>query len=735
TLHVDRPTPKADWSDGAISLLTEATAWPRGERVRRAGVSAFGISGSNAHIVVEETPLDAAPDAGTGPEPETLPVVPWVLSAKTPAALHAQARRLHTHLTTAQPEATPTQVAAALAHTRTHFDHRAALTGTTRAELLAGLAAFGAGHLPGNAVRGTAARARRTAFLFSGQGSQQVGMGSELAAAHPVFADALDGALTELDLHLELPLRQVMAAPDGTPEAELLHRTGWTQPALFALEVALYRLLESWGYTPDFLMGHSVGELSAAHVAGVLSLSDASTLVAARGRLMQALPEGGAMVALEATEDEVLEHLRGHDHLAVAAVNGPRSVVVSGAARPLADWLRPWQEQGRRTRRLHVSHAFHSPLMRPVLDELAAVASGLSYHAPTLPIVSNVTGDLADASALATPGYWVRHAERPVRFHDGVRRLEAAGVTAFLELGPSGVLTSMTRHALHDPAAAVLAPALDGHAPEPVALMTALAELHTHGACDLRALLPRAAARQVPLPTYAFQPRRHWIDVPQTVRSTDPGPSTDQAPSAPPAQEQPYPDGSAHQEQDVLDLVRTQAALVLGYEDGGRIDPDLTLLELGIDSLGAVRFQRRLASVTGLDLPATLLVDHPTTGALAEHLRPLLAPSDTSVTSDPAVTSGPADLLRDLHQRGRLTDAVALLQAAAADRPAFSTAERPGSPQDSVLVADGPAAPMVVCVPSFLAGSGPHQFARFAAGFARRPRMSALTLPGLGASP
>ncbi|MFJ3162603.1 type I polyketide synthase [Streptomyces kanasensis] len=819
TLHVDRPTSKADWSGGGVSLLTEAVPWPRGERVRRAGVSSFGISGSNAHVVVEEAPPDASAGAGEGPEPAALPVVPWVLSARTPAALRAQAGRLHTHLTTARPDATPLQVGAALAHTRARFDHRAVLTGTTRTELLAGLAAFGAGELPGNAVLGVAARSRKTVFLFSGQGSQQAGAGRGLAAAHPVFADALDAARAELDRHLDLPLRRVMDAPEGSAEAELLHRTGWTQPALFALEVALYRLVESWGFTPDFLMGHSIGELSAAHVAGVLSLADASALVAARGRLMQALPEGGAMVAVEATEDEVLRSLRGDDRLAVAAVNGPRSVVVSGATEPLAAWQRAWRERGRRTRRLRVSHAFHSPLMRPVLDELAAVAGSLSYRAPTVPIVSNVTGTLAEATDLTTPDYWVRHAERPVRFHDGVRRLEGAGVTAFLELGPGGVLTGMTRPCLRDPDAAVVVPALDGHAPEPAALMAALAELHTHGACgDLAALLPRDAARRVSLPTYAFQARRHWIDVPQTVRGTGPAPSADRADPAPGGQgpaDRDAPEAPGG-ERDVLGLVRTQMALVLGYEDGARIDPDLTLPELGIDSLGAVRFQRRLATVTGLALPATLLVDHPTPAALAEHLRPLLAPSDPSATPTPDATTpapdttsapdtaappkavtapgatsapsdapapgapnaadlsstsglssatgtsghpstpnaartshdpsrpdapapgagdGPAALLRDLHRRGRLGDAVPLLRTAAADLPTFTAADRPPGPPESVLVSDGPAAPAVVCVPSFLAGSGPHQFARFAAGFAHRPRMSALTLPGFGASP
>ncbi|MGW2473260.1 type I polyketide synthase [Streptomyces sp. NPDC001665] len=723
TLHVDRPTPKADWAGGGISLLTESVPWQRGERVRRAGVSSFGISGSNAHVVLEEAPLDA-PEAGA-PEPAVLPVVPWLLSARTPAALRAQARRLHAHLSTAYPEAAPADVAAALAHTRTHFDHRAAVTGTDRTELLSGLAEFGAGGLPGNTALGVAARAPKTAFLFSGQGSQRAGMGRELAAAYPVFAEALAEVRAALDPLLERPLHEVLDAPESAPEAELLHRTGWTQPALFAVEVALYRLVESWGFRPDFLLGHSVGELAAAHVGGVLSLADASALVAARGRLMQALPDGGAMVAVEATEDEVVESLRGRDRLAVAAVNGPRSVVVSGAGEPLTEWLRPWQEKGRRTRRLRVSHAFHSPLMRPALDELASVAAGLSYHAPKVPIVSNVTGTPADAAALATPGYWVRHAELPVRFHDGVRCLEDAGVTAFLELGPGGVLTSMARDCLRDPGPVALAPALDGRTPEPLSLMASLAELHTRGVSgDLAALLPPEAARRVPLPTYAFQPRRHWIDVRQTVRGTREETAAALAPVSPADA-----DGREASDlgQDALELVLAQAASVLGYEDGASIDPNLPLADLGIDSLGAVRLQRRLATVTGSDLPATLLVDHPTPAALAEHLRPLLA------TGSPR---GPAGLLRDLHRQGRLADAVPLLRAAAADRPVFAQAgARPPGPTGAVLLSDGPAAPAVVCVPSFLAGSGPHQFARFAAGFAHRPRMSALTLPGLGASP
>ncbi|MEV6766585.1 alpha/beta fold hydrolase [Streptomyces sp. NPDC051105] len=757
TLHVDRPTPRADWS-GGISLLTEAMPWPRGERVRRAGISSFGISGTNAHVVVEEAPDDQH-DADEG-EPAALPAVPWVLSARTPAALRDQARRLSTHLTapagtahadtsqadtadtapagttpagTTRPDVTPTEVGAALARTRARFEHRAAVIGAGRDELLAGLAAFGAGELPGNVVQGVAAREPRTAVLFSGQGSQRAGAGRELAAVHPVFADALDAACAELDRLLERPLREVMFATEGTPEAELLHSTGYTQPALFALEVALYRLVESWGFTPDFLMGHSVGELSAAHVAGVLSLADASALVAARGALMQALPEGGAMIAVQASEDEVRASLAGHEQMAVAAVNGPRSVVVSGAVDALADWELPWRERGRRTRRLRVSHAFHSPLMRPALGRLAEVAGGLTYRAPRIPIVSNVTGALADRAALTTPGYWVRHAERPVRFHDGTRALEKAGVTAFLELGPAGVLTGMARECLDAPSAAVLASALGGGGPEPVTLLTALAELHTHGAGgDLAALFPPAAERRVSLPTYAFQPRRHWIDVPQTV----PAPQPVDTGAAPRDRTPEEPTPSAP---DVLDLVLAQTALVLGLDGTTAVDADRTLLELGVDSLGAVRLQRRLSTATGLDLPATLLVDHPTPGAIADHLRPLIAqtaprPKDTAPAPVPPSPGPCTDLLRSAHARGELPAAVPWLRRAAAALPSFSSPDRLTAPVRPVLVSDGPAEPAVVCVPSFLAGSGPHQFARFAAGFRHRLRMSALTLPGFGAA-
>ncbi|MGA2166512.1 MAG: type I polyketide synthase, partial [Solirubrobacteraceae bacterium] len=531
TLNVDEPSGEIDWERGALALLIEEQPWPANGRRRRAGVSSFGISGTNAHVILEEAPRDAAqlaktPDAGDvdgeardGGELDEAqrrppPPLPWVLSGQGEEGLRAQASRLYGFLVDA-PELGAADVALSLT-ARAALEERAVVLSEDRERLIGGLEALAAeGYVDdlatGVVLRGSALGGR-AAFLFTGQGAQRAGMGRNLYNTYPVFAAAFDEVCAHLDEHLERPLREVVFGAEQTN----LDNTALAQPALFALEVALYRLIEGWGVRPDFLIGHSIGELAAAHVAGVFSLQDACRLVAARGRLMGALPEGGAMVAIAAPEDAVRESfsvLNGRERCVVlASVNAPGAVVVSGDEDAVLELQGVWDERGARTKRLRVSHAFHSPRMEGMLDELRQVAEEVVYEPPRIPLISNLTGGLAASEQLCTAEYWVRHARDPVRFADGVRWLLEEGVQSFLELGPDGTLSAMVGECVEGEQV-VAAPTLRPGQPEPQALLAGVAALWVRGVgVEWARTLDGAPVRRVALPSYAFQRERYWLE-------------------------------------------------------------------------------------------------------------------------------------------------------------------------------------------------------------------------------
>ncbi|CAL9619822.1 3-ketoacyl-CoA thiolase [Streptomyces sp. enrichment culture] len=501
TLHADEPSHQVDWTAGAVRLLTEQSTWPDTGRPRRAAVSSFGFSGTNAHVIIEQPPTPAKPAEPTDTGPWDGGVVPWVLSGASPQALRAQAEQLRSYVAE-RPGLRPVDVAFSLATTRGVLEHRAVVVGTDLSELAEGLGALTE---TATAVPG------RTAFLFTGQGAQRLGMGRELYDAFPTFRNALDEVCTVLDPLLPRPSREVMW--DG--DTQTLSRTEFTQPALFALEVALFRLLESWGIRPDAVAGHSIGEIAAAHVTGVLSLTDACVLVAARGRLMQALPGNGAMIAVQATEDEVLPLLEGITGRAdIAAVNAPQAVVISGTETEVEQIAGILTAQGRRVKRLTVSHAFHSPLMEPMLNDFRTVVEKLSFREPSLPFVSTVTGTTI-GTEITEPAYWVRHVRQTVRFTDGLHALHDLGVRKFVEIGPDTVLTGLVEQTLQTHAV----PVLRRDRTEVRAAVEAVGRLHLAGIpVDWPAVLP--GARPVELPTYAFQHERYWLD-PEELEAAD----------------------------------------------------------------------------------------------------------------------------------------------------------------------------------------------------------------------
>jgi acyl transferase domain-containing protein len=678
TLHAETPSAHVDWSDHTVQLLTEPRPWPAGDRPRRGAVSSFGISGTNAHLILEEAPAHEPPHE---PEPgnDALPI-PWIVTAKTPDALRAHARLLHEHVTT---HARISALARTLAHHRAHHDQRAVILGTTSHDLLAGLDALARDQPAANLITGTTGEPGRTAFVFSGQGSQWPGMGADLYRRLPSFAALFDEACEYFDGLLDRPLRQVVFATSDHPDAELIHQTQYTQPALFALGTALAGTVIAAGIVPDFLIGHSLGELTAAHIAGVFSLPDACRLVATRAKLMQDLPADGTMAALSGTPSEVMAWLRqAHPDVDVAAVNTGDSVVVSGGAE-ISVLVEQWRGEGRKASVLRVNRAFHSAHLDPVLFQLRETVSSLTLQQPVIPVVSNITGKLADATELTSADYWVEQARRTVLFHDGIRTLISEQVGTYLEIGPHPVLSPAVHAALAAEAGtsgkvrAAAIPLLHRNRSDTEQFFAGLAAAQVHGHQVMWPTLPERPAADADLraPTYPFQRKCYWIDA-----TAGDGPGTLDEPEselwklvaerdvaglsavlelnegqeaalgllmpslaawdrARTERHQPLDQVTGHPDAEPGDvaampeaqrvaaltmLVRAHVAAVLGMGGAEDVAETQDLLDLGFSSMAAVQLIGRLQEVIGAEIPVSAVYDCPTVEAVADYLNRML---------------------------------------------------------------------------------------------------------------
>ena len=516
SLHFEQANPEIDFDDSPAYLNTALREWKSTGVPLRAGVSSFGFGGTNAHLILEEAPA-SAPVVAEWSRPHHV----LCLSARQPEALQALAGRYAGHLS--GTEATRPADLTCTAHTgRAHFAWRLAVTGSDTAELARRLGAFAGGAPQAGIWSGhrEAGARPKVAFLFTGQGSQYAHMGRQLYETQPLFRQELDRCEALLEGQLDRPLLAVLY-PSTRAEAELVNQTGYTQPALFALEYALCRMWQSWGVEPEVVLGHSVGEYVAACVAGVLNIEDGLRLIATRGRLMQGLPGGGVMVSVLAEEERVEAALRGlEDRVSVAALNAPTSVVVSGASPAVEEVVSRLSAQGIETRFLQVSHAFHSPLMEPILEEFERLASAVSHGEPRLRLVSNLTGRVVDAGEV-DGSYWVRHVREAVRFREGMSCAASLGCGVFLELGPQPVLCGLGRRCVADESVEWVGSLRRGVS-DWVQLQESVARLYAAGGdLDWAAFEKPYGGRRVALPTYPFQRKKYWLarDNPFAARS------------------------------------------------------------------------------------------------------------------------------------------------------------------------------------------------------------------------
>ncbi|MET7900659.1 acyltransferase domain-containing protein [Streptomyces sp. NPDC005355] len=749
TLHADRPTPHVDWGQGAVRLLRESLPWPRGPRIRRAAVSAFGISGTNAHLILHEPPHPTSSSA-TSPSAASQSAggreLPWVLSARSLPALRTAAAELAQAPAAADDSAAPA-VAYRLATGRPLFGHRAVIVSQSPQELRAGLRAVADGQWSPHVLTGTARPRTRTVFVFPGQGTQWPGMATDLLSASPVFADALQACDQVLAPHVGWSVLDVL---HGTPGVPRLTRDDVAQPALFAVMVSLAELWRSYGVLPDAVIGHSQGELAAAYVAGALGLADAATAVARRAAAVRTTVGAGAMATVALSRDDTTARLsalprRHAASLTVAAVNAPRSTVVAGAAEAVGQLVADLTADGIRAKAVPVGYASHSAAVEPVRRPLLSALAGLHPRPSRIPFYSTVDGARRDTTTL-TAEYWYRNLRRPVEFAAATRAALDDGFTHFIEMSPHPVLTDAVLETAESAGVPIAATGtLRRGEGGPGRFLLSTAEAFVQGVpVDWRAALPHPAPGSVDLPTYPFRRERYWLT--PAVRDAAPdaagpalGPASAAAPGTVTAPGPDLTDPAVDSEAAALALVRSLAADVLGYPAGEGPTADETFLAAGMTSLTAAQLRTRLSHRLGVDLPSTAVFDHPTPAALGGHLWHLLTGRNHAAEGE--LPDGLEALYERAVASGRADIALGLIGDASVLRDTFDTASHTSHVGQPVPLGEGVGGPgkgdstgdgtsFLLCLPSVLPASGPHEYAALARCLSGSHTVFALPQPG-----
>jgi polyketide synthase 7 len=786
TLHVDAPSTKVEWSQGEVALLSEARPWPQAAEPRRAAVSSFGISGTNAHLILEEASprstrssrgrAQGEAEDGTTAAEDRGPVgdeaVPWIVSAKSPAALQAQLRRLRDWVQ-ARPELDVRDVGFSLAVSRPRLECRAMVVGEDRAQLLAALGALISAPVSSAAPGPRRRRSGRLAFVFPGQGSQWAGMAVGLLDCSEPFARSLQEVEQALSPYVEWSVVEVLKEASGAPSLE---RIEVMQPVLFAVMVSLARLWQACGVRPDGVVGHSQGELVAAHLAGGLSLADAARIVALRSQALAKIAGEGCMASIAASAQEVAALLGRCDGDAViAAENGPASTVVSGEEQAVAEVLRACAERGWRAKQVADSDVpGHSPRVEPLREELLQAAAELTPEGGEAPFYSTVTGQRHDTAALDAE-YWYRNARQAVRFGAAVERMIEDGFSTFVEVSPHPVLSlaiiETADRALEDStgvsALGTLRRGEDGAA----RFLAALGEAWEQGMQVDWATLFGAGRQKVALPTYAFQRKRYWFS---PLAGRRPGESRSGGSRPEDCGVSPGPGqlgvgssgvegaGEAHEGETLrerlhgaqpeeraailLAAVREQLAAVFGDLPAESIGAEDSLLELGLTSFQAVELRSRLNALCGVSIPTTAMFDQPTPAGLAA----LIATRIGSANGVPAAMASShehglaesggeeqAGTLMAMLERARAEGTgpqfMELLKTASRFRPTFAVEDAGQLRLRRVVLGRGEAQTELLCLPTVLALSGPHQYLSLASVLTGTRTVAALPLPGFAA--